>query len=881
MIAPFRTQLIASILLIMVAACGPAVVQAGQDDLTRFTLPNGLQVLFKEDHARKVATIQFWVMVGAADEGSSQRGISHLIEHMAFKGTQRRGVGEVAREVEALGGDTNAYTSLDRTVFYVTVPSDAVIQGLDILTDAVLNPAIDPQELEKEKQVVIEEILEGEERPAKKLSKLLFETAYTLSPYRYPIIGFKETVEKFTRDDIMAFRRQWYGPQNMFLLVAGDVDPKALLPEIERMTRDLKPSAFVRSDRAVEPSQTAIRSAAIRDGNAKETRLSIGFHIPSIRGGDVNAIDLAADILGGRDSSRLVRLLKKEKQLVTSIAAYSYTPKDPGLFVITASLDAKDLEPATKAIMDEVRNLASSPPSDEELQRAKTSVESDYVYSRETVGGMARVIGGFEADRGDASYESLYLQANSAVTAEQVSQAAARYLAPPNVTVAVLIPEKDSPTFQIGQLESLIARYHTGGSLAARPVGADNVVTRTLSNGIRVVLMPDRSNSVASVRIASLGGKRFETKETAGIMNFLSRMVTKGTGTITENEITQRVADMGGRLDGFSGYDSFGLNGSFFARYLPEGLSLMAALYREPSFPADVVERERKLILNRIKTAPDRPVEYAITTLNETLFTEHPYGFDKDGTTATVAAFTRDDLLGAYRRYAVPSNTVITLVGDFDATEAEKLVEKLFGDIPAAQFAAPSVTRQNPPQHLEERTVRIPRAKAHLAIGFLATTMKDEDRYALEVLNNVLNGQGGRLFLDLRDSKSLAYSVASFFRPGLDPGMFGFYIATEPSKADEAYAGLIEEIKLAAKSAPSEEELKRAKHNLIGNHKINLQSSWSRAENVGLNTLYGLGHDYDPEYVRKISQVTAQQVHEAARKYLNLDTAAVVKIMPE
>lgn len=876
-----RIPIVALILFTIAAACGPAVVHAGQDQLSRHTLPNGLQVLFKEDHARKVATIQFWVMVGAADEGPSQRGISHLIEHMAFKGTQRRGVGEVAREVEALGGDTNAYTSLDRTVFYVTVPSDAVIQGLDILTDAVLNPAIDPQELEKEKQVVLEEILEGEERPAKKLSKLLFETAYLRSPYRYPIIGYKDTVEKFTRDDILAFRSQWYGPQNMFLLVAGDVDPQALLPEIERMTRDLKPSAFVRTPRAAEPPQEAIRNATARDANAKETRVAIGFHIPSIRGADVNAIDLAADILGGRESSRLVRVVKKEKQLVNSINAYSYTPKDPGLFVVTASLDAKNLEPATKAVMEEIRALASSPPAEEELQRAKTSIESDYVYSRETVGGIARVIGGFEADRGDASYETVYLQANTAVTADQVTQAAARYLTAPNVTIAVLIPEKDAPEFRAEQLENLVASYRTKEPPAAQALGPDTVVTRTLSNGMRVVLMPDRSNAVTSVRIASLGGKRFENKETAGVMNFVSRMVTKGTGEMTENEITQRVADMGGRLEGFSGYDSFGLNGSFFARHLAEGLGLMAALYGKPSFPEEVVERERRLILNRIKTQPDRPVEFAISKINETLFRGHPYGFDKDGTEATVAALTRDGLLQTYRRYAVPSNTVLTLVGDFDVTEAGKLVENLFGGIPAAPFDAPSVVREQPLDRVMERIVRMPRAKAHLAIGFLGASMKDEDRYALEVLNNVLNGQGGRLFLDLRDKKSLAYAVASFFRPGLDPGMFGFYIATEPAKLDEAYSGLLEEIKRAAKSPPSEQELQRAKHNLIGNHKINLQSSWARAENVGLNTLYGLGYDYDPQYVRKISQVTAEQVHQAARKYLDPDKGAVVKVVPQ
>lgn len=207
-----------------------------EEKLQQFTLSNGIEVYVKEDSARKVATLQVWVMVGSADEQEWERGISHLIEHMAFKGTERRGVGRIAAEVEALGGETNAFTSWDKTVFYVTVPSEAVLAGLDILTDAVLRPSIDPVELDKEKQVVIEEILEGEERPERKAFKRLFHTAYVSSPYKYPVIGFKETVEKFTRDDIMRFREKWYKPENIFILLVGDVDASAVQPELERMT---------------------------------------------------------------------------------------------------------------------------------------------------------------------------------------------------------------------------------------------------------------------------------------------------------------------------------------------------------------------------------------------------------------------------------------------------------------------------------------------------------------------------------------------------------------------------------------------------------------------------------------------------------------------
>jgi len=854
---------------------------ADENKLTRFTLPNGLDALIKKDPARHVVTIQLWVMVGAADETNQERGISHLIEHMAFKGTQRRGVGQIASEVEALGGSTNAYTSWDRTVFHVTVPSDKVLQGLDILTDAVLLPAIDPDELEKEKKVVLEEILEGEERPERKSFKLLFQTAYTTSPYQYPVIGFKDTVASFNRDHIFAFRSKWYVPQNMFLLVVGDVDSVKLRPEIERMTAGLKSVAFVRLQRPEEPVQHTTRSSCVRDTNARETRLHIAFHIPSAKSAEVNGLDLTADVLGARESSRLIRVIKKEKHLVNSISAYAVTPKEPGMFIVSATLDSKNLEATTKAVMEELKKLGTEPLSEEELQRAKTHIESSHVYDKQTVGGIAQRLGSFEADLGDAALEENYLKANAAVTAEEISDVARRFLTPPNATVTVLIPEGHSPDFRVEQLAKVIDSYGSGGPQRAEAALSDKAVTRTLQNGVRVILLPDPSNPVVSFKIASLGGKRFETRETEGIMNFVAQMLNKGAGSMTEIDIARKVENLGGRLGVFSGYDSFGLDATFFSRNFEEGLKLLSEIYSDPSFPQDKLERERKLIINNIKTAPDRPIEFAIKTLNETLYTRHPYGFDKEGTIDTVSQFSRDDLIRAYRRVAVPSNTVITGVGGMDVDKTMAEISRLFGNIPAMALDVAGIPLEDPLDTIREKTVRIPRAKAHLVIGFRGTTLKDDDRYALEVLNNVLAGQGGRLFSELRDKESLAYTVTSFVRPGTDPGMVAFYMACDPSKVDQAVTGLFREIKRIRESKVTEDELARSKNNLIGRRRIALQSPWARAEDAALNDLYGLGYDFDPEYTKRISSVTADQVLAVARKYLDEHRYAFARILPE
>ena len=247
-------------------------------ELTHFVMPNGLKVFVKEDHSRKVTAVQMWVMVGSAYD--SERGISHVIEHMAFKGTKRRGVGQIDKEVQEIGGQMNAYTSWDETVIHIVVPSSATSHAIDIITDAAFRSAIDPNELEKEKKVVLEEELYDKDRPQHVASNLLFKTAYIKSPYRFPIIGNKESFKKVTRKAVMDYRKKWYVPENMFLLVVGDVDPVSVRKDVERFTSDVKPTGFFKAPLPQEPPQEQIRTSVARDSAATETRLSIAFHIP-------------------------------------------------------------------------------------------------------------------------------------------------------------------------------------------------------------------------------------------------------------------------------------------------------------------------------------------------------------------------------------------------------------------------------------------------------------------------------------------------------------------------------------------------------------------------------------------------------------------------
>ena len=311
------------------------------------------------------------------------------------------------------------------------------------------------------------------------------------------------------------------------------------------------------------------------------------------------------------------------------------------------------------------------------------------------------------------------------------------------------------------------------------------------------------------------------------------------------------------------------------------GLKLMSEIYAGPSFPQDKIDRERTLVMNMIRTEPDRPVEFAVQVFGQALFPHHPYGYDRYGTADTVSGFTRDDLLECYKRFSVPSNTVISVVGDLDPKVTLAKLKELFGKIPSTPLQAPNVPTESPLTQTIHKTLEIPRAKAHLIIGFRAITIKDKERYALEVLNNILSGQGGRLFLQLRDKESLAYTVTSFVRPGIDPGFFFvIYMACDAPKLPKAEEGLMHEIQRIRSEPVSDAELSRGIKNLVGNYLISLQSSSARSENKGLNTLYGLGYDYDKDFIKGVNAVTSKDVLEAAKRFLDPDKSAVVKIVP-
>lgn len=875
-----RTHWMLGAALFAMIAGGPTP-SAGEEPLVeKYVLGNGLTVVIRPSPSSPVAAVQAWVKAGSTTEIEARAGMSHILEHMAFKGTKRRGPGEIAREVEAVGGEINAYTSFDQTVYHITLSGRFLENALDILADTLGNSVFDPGELSRELEVILEEVRMNEDDPGRVVSKALFREAYKVHPYGRPVIGFVDTIRKTTRDDLLAYFHANYVPGNMVLVIAGNVDPKTSRPLIERTFGALPPGSAPEVPRPAEPTQRETR-VVVREKDARRAYLDMGFHGPSMKDPDVYAWDLLSMILGSGETSRLYRSVKDGKGLVDSVSASSYTPRDPGLLFVGGTLSPEKAREALKEILLETFRMVAAPPEGPELARAKTATETDFLYSLESQSALARHVGFYETTLNDAAFEQTYLRKIRAVTADDILTVAKKYLSPGNLTVSAVLPTGKGGLLPADEVRAIaLAAYAEATAPVAKTEKKRTVVKEVLANGIRVIVRENRAVPVVAVQAGFLAGVRGEPKEKGGVSGLTAGMLVKGTAHRTAKEISEAVENMGADLSGTSGRNSFGLQGKFLQRDFEKGFRLFAESLLEPTFPAEELEKKRIETLGALKQQKDQLTQATFLLFLGAHYGDHPYGRNPLGTENSVRAMTTSDLKAYYARWADPRNMVIAISGDIDVEEALAAVRKAFGEMPRrpgyAALGALPVPSHDAVMKAEERRDK---QQAHFVIGYPGARFTDPDRYALDVLGSALAGMGGRLFVNLRDKKSLAYSVTSFSSEQVDPGFFAFYMGTSADKLDGAIADTLVEIADVKKGGVTREEFDRAKKWMIGTYEIGLQSNNSYADKMVYNELYGTGYEETFAAPEKIAAVSFEDVNRLAASVLDLEkyTIAILR----
>ena len=849
-----------------------------------YTLHNGLTVILQEDHFAPVTAMQVWVKVGSNDEREDQAGMAHVLEHMLFKGTERRAVGQIAQDVENAGGDINAWTSFDQTVFHIAIASRFQELGLDILADAVVHSTLDAEELARELEVIVEEIKRGKDDPDQRLSEELFASVFQVHPLGKPIIGTEESVRSFTREKLLEFTQTWYVPENMTLVVVGDFEHRWMKNTVERLFGAIPAKKAPEHKYLSEPDQNAPREKFLTEP-VLEAQFGLAFPLPGLDHEDLPALDMLGSILGSGESSRLQARLKRDMAAVSDVLAYPYVCGDKGVFFLEAGMPAKKLDDVIEAFGEEIERIGRHAPGISELSKAKSMARNEITYQTQTVQGKARRFGYFKTIAGDLGFHRRYLERIERVTPEDVRRVAGTYFNPNSVSAVALLPESEEIEFH--EENPLVARLERGRERMRKPrtghakPDAHGIVRTVLDNGVTLLIRCNPNVPLVSVQSAVPAGLRMEDEKNNGINRLLGTMLTLGAAGYDAHRIADTLDRSASTMSGFSGRNTLGLRAQMIRENYDIVLDLFTKCLLAPTFEPEEIEKEKIQTLEDIRNLHDRPGRAAFELFAKTLFTTHPFRMNLLGTKESVTGFDREMLADYYGRHLSPKRLVIAVVGD---VEPEKVIDDFalrFGDMPdtSGELAVPP---QEPSQDEPRKISKaLDKMQSHLLIGFHGLDFKDPDRHAMQVFNTILSGQGGRLFLELRDRQSLAYSVGAYNLESIDPGYFTVYIGTSPDKLDAARSAMQQELERVVHEPPTDDEIRRARRYLIGSHAIGLQKNDSVASSLLFDEMYGLGYDQYTRYSDDISAVTAEDVWRLAKRVIRLDAATEVVVGPE
>ena len=846
----------------------------------RTVLPNGLTVLVQEDRSAPVVAIVTYVKAGYFDETDDQQGLAHALEHMFFKGTAKRGVGDLARETKASGGFLNAHTIYDHTTYYTVLPSSGFARGLDIQADAYANSVIDSGELAKEMEVIIQEAKRKSDSPSAVATETLYELLHDAHRMRRWRIGREPGLRSFTRDRMNEFYRNFYRPSNTILSISGDVDPADALRSVTDQYGSLEAGEPVRTPGPREPEHDGFRYRELA-GDIAQSQLVLGWRTPGTLDPDTAVLDVAAAILATGRASRLYRSVR-EKKLASSVSAYDYTPSELGVFVVHAETEPENTGDAAGVIWDQMHQLRVGTLEEHELERVRRIFEARWARRLETAEGRANYLAEWEA-LGSWRLGDEYYRRFMSISADDVERVARKYLSEERAAVLIYRPESSAIVAQsAADMQQLLGagrsdRRESIPRRVAPPTPETKVagfekeeagvsVFRT-AEGIPVLIRRKAGTPIASIGIYIVGGAVEEEVSEAGLTLITARAMLKGTTTRSAAQIAEDAEMLGGSISASAASDSFGWSFSVPNARLAEALELLGDVVQRPTIPEDAFETERAVGLSNVALLRDDMYRYPSRLASSVAFGSHPYGRPVMGTEESLRAISAERAREWHRSRVLESSAVIGIVADVDVKEAADLVAREFSVLEPKK--APKVAKPKWPRSVKIAAESRDKSQTAIALAFPAPSRTDDDRHAASLMGTVASGLGGRFFDELRDRQSLAYTVHAGLSEKRLAGIFVSYIATSPEKEEIARSGLLAEFGKLRDQPVGEDELSRAKEYTIGTHAIAQEVGAAVLAEILDAWMFGAGLHELTEHDARVRSVTAEQMRDVARRYFD------------
>jgi zinc protease len=829
-------------------------------------LSNGLNVLVQPDFTAPVVSIQFWCASGSIHETPwLGAGLSHLLEHLMFKGTPTRGNSQMAQQIQDLGGHLNAYTSFDRTVYHVDLPSDNALQALEILGDAVFNSTIPAEEYAKEMEVIRREFAMGRDNPDSELGRLIFQTAFHKHPYRHPVIGYLDLFNQLTREDVVAYYHERYAPQNLSLIVVGAVVPEAIFAGAAELAEKHSRRKMADLYLPHEPRQHQRRDLR-REFPTQLSRVALCWPIGGFDHADTPALDLLAMLAGGARSSRLHQSCVEKLGLAEQLDAFAYAPADHGLWGIEARCAPDKEEALIKEIGHQILMFQEEAPNQKEVDRAKRQSLLHQVHSQKTMSGKAASLGRGWLYQRDPHLSTRYHEHLQAVTPAEILAVARRYFHTDRENLVSLVPKSEKPSASAQAREA-----------SARPVPQSIAIGASR----RCLYMPQHTLPLLSLRATLPGGLMTEPEGKSGISRLAANLLIKGTRHRNAEQLASDVEQLGGSLHSDAGNNSATLSLELLSPDWKPGLDLFLEMMTETAPTESELQTEKRKQLSVLQAEHDYPMAAARDLIRAALYPGHPYGGKNLGTVESIESITLKEIAAYQTARLLNQDLIFTVTGPTPPEDWRELAANAIASL------TPHNVNQRPMPVVPvlKEIIRaekiVPKEQAVMHLAYPTVPVSHPDQIPLAILDEALSDLGSRLFIRIREELGLAYFVGTSQFLGLEAGHFFFYLGTDPAKRKEIEAELLTEVATLARSGITAVEFARARAKMQSQDKLDQQNPSQIAYAASLDELFGLGLAYGQTRRDRIATITLDEVNAIATKYFSSPNYVLATVSPQ
>lgn len=875
------------------------VSAAGEAPLVKKTvLKNGLTVLTMEIHTAPVVNFSVWYRVGSRNERSGITGISHALEHMAFKGSKNFPVtGESDVLIRRLGGAGNAGTSSDYTVYYETMPAGKLDLVIDIEADRMSNLLLRAEDFATERNVIMEERkMRTEDSPTGLFWEEIDAAAFKVHPYGWPIIGWMSDIESFDTKVMREYYESHYVPNNAIVVVAGDMDSNSVLKKITETFGKIERGPEPPPMRLVEPEQQVEKMIYYESDKTNLPYVVFAYHAPEVSHPDSPALEVAAEVMSGGRESRLNRELV-ETGLASSAETVHDTNQDPYLFYFEVELQPGGDPGGIEAILKrQIETMISEPVTDYELQRAKNRFAAGEIFSGESISGYSRMLGWFELTTGDYGSYDRYLDDIDKVTAEDVQRVAEKYFKPKNRTVGVLMPatggQAAAPSRDDADRRLFAYREQSGPmdiSDVRTSVEVDSdfpeidfssrVKQKVTDNGIKVVVYENPAFPTVHLHGVIRGaGSYGDTGGKYGLAQLVSRTIRRGTTGRTYEEINRELEYVGAEMGFVCGNETFVISGKYLKKDYRMGMDLLADVLMNPVFPEEGVEIERAIAVSSAEAQKKSNSMMAWHAYMSQVYEGHPYSNPTSGTVNGLKSVTLEDLKKFHADNFRPDRMQLVFAGDITLEEAVGVVEEFFGGWKAAgeqAFETPGLPKL---EGVKRKLVEMPEKMQDVFyIGFPTLGPTDPDYDTFELMTNILAGTDltSRLYKTVREKNGLVYYVYGFHLPKTGGATFQVSGGLAPENLEKAIGLVLDGIKEIQTQPLGEQELKDAKNFAIGSLLRSLETNDQVASMLSDYAYFGRPFEDIDKYPGMIEKINAGDIMRAAKKHLSTENYVI------